>query len=57
MMFMLPHGMLHRGQLLVVASSYTYQEANEIEELPLVFVHEVGNDNMRSVSVGSSSRN
>ncbi|CAN6675868.1 unnamed protein product [Malus baccata var. baccata] len=47
----------HRGQLLAVASSYTYQEANEIEELPQVFVHEVGNDNMKSVSVGSSSRN
>ncbi|CAB4264699.1 unnamed protein product [Prunus armeniaca] len=46
----------HRGQLLAVASSYTYQEANEIEEPPLVFIHEVDNDNMRSVSVGSSSR-
>lgn len=76
----------HRGQLLAVASSYTYQEANEMlvnfvlwftfsvsfitvsvlyfscvipfvrEEPPLVFIHEVDNDIMRSVSVGSSSR-
>ncbi|BBG94298.1 eukaryotic elongation factor 5A-1 [Prunus dulcis] len=40
----------HKGQLLAVASSYTYQEANEIEEPPLVFIHEVDNDNMRSRS-------
>ncbi|KAF7809075.1 mitotic checkpoint protein BUB3.3 [Senna tora] len=45
----------HAGQLLAVASSYTYQEANEIEDPPHIFIHSM--DNMdKSVSAGSSER-
>lgn len=47
----------HEGQLLAVASSYTYHEAEEIEEPPQIFIHEVDDSNIRSVSAGSSSRN
>ncbi|XP_062162046.1 mitotic checkpoint protein BUB3.3 [Alnus glutinosa] len=47
----------HEGQLLAVASSYTYQEAKEIEEPPQIFIHEVDDSYIRSVSAGSSSRN
>ncbi|PIA57765.1 hypothetical protein AQUCO_00600471v1 [Aquilegia coerulea] len=38
------------GELLAVASSYTCQEANEIEEPPHIFIHR-----MDEISVGSSS--
>lgn len=31
----------HEGHFLAVASSYTYQEANEIEKSPEIFIHEV----------------
>ncbi|XP_015895138.3 mitotic checkpoint protein BUB3.3 [Ziziphus jujuba] len=44
------------GQLLAIASSYTYQEANEIEDLPLIFIHKIDDGNIRSVSSASSSR-
>ncbi|XP_057448163.1 mitotic checkpoint protein BUB3.3 [Lotus japonicus] len=45
----------HVGQLLAVASSYTYQEANEIEEPPQVFIHEVDNIDIGSSSASRSS--
>nr|POE55066.1 mitotic checkpoint protein bub3.3 [Quercus suber] len=47
----------HDGQLLAVASSYTYQEAEEIEEPPQVFIYKIDDSCIRSVSAGSSSRN
>lgn len=47
----------HHGQLLAVASSYTYRQAIELEELPQVFIQEIGDANLRSINVGSSSRN
>ncbi|KAG2707055.1 hypothetical protein I3843_05G118500 [Carya illinoinensis] len=47
----------HEGQLLAVASSYTYQEAKEIEELPQIFIHGIDDSYIRSMSSGSSSRN
>ncbi|AES96908.2 putative transcription factor WD40-like family [Medicago truncatula] len=40
----------HSGQLLAVASSYTFQEAKEIVEPPQVFIHKVDN-----IDIGSSS--
>lgn len=46
----------HKGQLLAVAASYTYQEANEIEEPPQIFIQDVGNCDTESVCSGSSSR-
>ncbi|TXG56575.1 hypothetical protein EZV62_017888 [Acer yangbiense] len=46
----------HEGQLLAVASSYTYKEAAEKEEPPQIFVHKIDDVLQRSVSVGSSSR-
>ncbi|KAL5553703.1 hypothetical protein UlMin_041104 [Ulmus minor] len=45
------------GQFLAVASSYTYQEAREIEELPQIFIHEIDNGKIESTPSGSSSRN
>ncbi|CAL0318222.1 unnamed protein product [Lupinus luteus] len=45
----------HVGQLLAVASSHTYQEANEIEEPPQVFIHKVDSIDTRSVSSASKS--
>ncbi|KAK7274884.1 hypothetical protein RIF29_15985 [Crotalaria pallida] len=45
----------HVGQLLAVASSYTYQEANEIEEPPQVFIHKMDNIDIRSLSSSSKS--
>ncbi|RDX91341.1 hypothetical protein CR513_26696, partial [Mucuna pruriens] len=42
----------HVGQLLAVASSYTYQEANEIEKPPRIFIHKVD-----SIDIGSISAN
>ncbi|PON43616.1 WD repeat containing protein [Parasponia andersonii] len=47
----------HRGQLLAVASSYTYQEANEIEATPQMFIERIDDVNTKSFSSGSSSRN
>ncbi|XP_031263188.1 mitotic checkpoint protein BUB3.3-like [Pistacia vera] len=53
----------HGGQLLAVASSYTYQEAIESvqlacdrEEPPQIFIHKMDVDHLRSVSVISGSR-
>ncbi|XP_027362796.1 mitotic checkpoint protein BUB3.3-like [Abrus precatorius] len=43
----------HVGQFLAVASSYTYQEANEIEEPPRVFIHKVDSFDIGSTSAGS----
>ncbi|XP_028786504.1 mitotic checkpoint protein BUB3.3-like [Neltuma alba] len=45
----------HVGQLLAVASSYTYQEANEIEEPPRIFIHNTDNISIRSVSASNSA--
>uniref|UniRef100_A0A5B7C6G4 Putative mitotic checkpoint protein BUB3.3 isoform X1 n=1 Tax=Davidia involucrata TaxID=16924 RepID=A0A5B7C6G4_DAVIN len=42
------------GHLLAVASSYTYQEANEIDEPPQIFIHEIDDRCTGSASVGSS---
>ncbi|XP_047255503.1 mitotic checkpoint protein BUB3.3 isoform X4 [Capsicum annuum] len=46
----------HDGLLLAVASSYSYQEANEIEEPPQIFVHEMGNCDLMSPSSGASNK-
>ncbi|CAI9096517.1 OLC1v1032682C1 [Oldenlandia corymbosa var. corymbosa] len=43
----------HNGLLLAVASSYTYQEANEREEIPQIYVHEMGELYDGSLSGGS----
>ncbi|KAJ8760887.1 hypothetical protein K2173_021925 [Erythroxylum novogranatense] len=40
----------HNGQILAVASSYTYQEGNEMEEPPQIFIQETDGSN-----IGSSS--
>ncbi|KAF8389771.1 hypothetical protein HHK36_024290 [Tetracentron sinense] len=47
----------HRGQLLAVASSYTYQEANEIEDPPQIFIHNMDENYVGSFSAGSSGLN
>ncbi|CAI9767975.1 unnamed protein product [Fraxinus pennsylvanica] len=47
----------HNGQLLAVASSYTYQEANEREEPPQIFIHETDDIHTRSGSTSSSKGN
>ncbi|CAA2989867.1 mitotic checkpoint [Olea europaea subsp. europaea] len=47
----------HDGQLLAVASSYTYQEANEREELPQIFIHKTDDIHTRSGSTSSSMGN
>ncbi|KAK9276490.1 hypothetical protein L1049_006024 [Liquidambar formosana] len=44
------------GQLLAVASTYTYQEANELEEPPRIFIHRMDDGYIESVSAGRSSR-
>ncbi|GFQ02053.1 mitotic checkpoint protein bub3.3 [Phtheirospermum japonicum] len=44
----------HSGQLLAVASSYTYQEANEREELPQIFLHHTDDIHFKSPSASSS---
>ncbi|XP_074295931.1 mitotic checkpoint protein BUB3.3-like isoform X1 [Silene latifolia] len=41
----------HTGELLAIASSYAYQEANELEDHPQIFIQE-----MRFASAGSSAR-
>ncbi|KAL9251323.1 Mitotic checkpoint protein BUB3.3-like protein [Drosera capensis] len=38
------------GELLAVASSYTYQEANEIEDPPQIFIQELSERYIKSVS-------
>ncbi|RZC56145.1 hypothetical protein C5167_014995 [Papaver somniferum] len=45
------------GQFLAVASSYTHQEANEREEPPQIFIHEMNEKvmDMGSVACGTSS--
>ncbi|XP_019170529.1 PREDICTED: mitotic checkpoint protein BUB3.3-like [Ipomoea nil] len=43
----------HDGFLLAVASSYTYQEAGEREELPQIFIHKVENFQSESPFVGT----
>ncbi|XP_028078889.1 mitotic checkpoint protein BUB3.3 isoform X1 [Camellia sinensis] len=47
----------HGGQLLAVASSHTYTEANEIEEPPQIFIHEIDDICTGSVSAGNSTLN
>ncbi|XP_077216652.1 transducin/WD40 repeat-like superfamily protein [Tasmannia lanceolata] len=42
------------GQILAIASSYTYQEANEVEEAPQIFIHEMDENFVRPFSGGSS---
>ncbi|KAL3511082.1 hypothetical protein ACH5RR_030483 [Cinchona calisaya] len=44
----------YNGLLLAVASSYTYQEANEREELPQIFLHEMNDHYIPSPSSRSS---
>ncbi|KAF5727166.1 mitotic checkpoint protein BUB3.3 [Tripterygium wilfordii] len=44
------------GQILAIASSYTYQEANEKEEPPQIFLHNLDDNSIRSCAGGSSSR-
>ncbi|PIN07756.1 Mitotic spindle checkpoint protein BUB3, WD repeat superfamily [Handroanthus impetiginosus] len=39
----------HDGQLLAVASSHTYQEANEREENPQIFMHHMDDRHIKSV--------
>ncbi|KAG5603511.1 hypothetical protein H5410_025003 [Solanum commersonii] len=46
----------HDGLLLAVASSYSYQEANEIEEPAQIFIHEIGNCDLTSPSSGASNK-
>ncbi|XP_060215206.1 mitotic checkpoint protein BUB3.3 isoform X2 [Lycium barbarum] len=46
----------HDGLLLAVASSYAYQEANEIEEPPQIFIQEMGNCDLTSPSSGASNK-
>ncbi|PSR88422.1 Mitotic checkpoint protein like [Actinidia chinensis var. chinensis] len=44
----------HTGRLLAVASSNTCLEANEIEEPPQIFIHEMDDNRIGSVSSGHS---
>lgn len=44
----------HGAHLLAVASSYTYQEANELEELPEIHIFEMNELRSGSASAGSS---
>lgn len=44
----------HGAHLLAVASSYTYQEANELEELPEIHIFEMNELRPGSASAGSS---
>ncbi|KAJ8421168.1 hypothetical protein Cgig2_021633 [Carnegiea gigantea] len=45
----------HTGEFLAIASSYTCQEANEIEDHPQIFIQEMGESHFRSASAKSSS--
>ncbi|KAI7757147.1 hypothetical protein M8C21_014745 [Ambrosia artemisiifolia] len=38
------------GRLLAVASSYTYQESNELEIPPMIYIHEMNESNDQSIS-------
>ncbi|KAL6983420.1 hypothetical protein U1Q18_016807 [Sarracenia purpurea var. burkii] len=42
------------GQLLAVATSHSYREANEIEEPPQIFIHQMEDLCIGSVSAGNS---
>ncbi|XP_076942640.1 mitotic checkpoint protein BUB3.3-like [Bidens hawaiensis] len=42
------------GQLLAVASSYTYQEANELEIPQRIYIHEMNDQHICSTSAGRS---
>ncbi|KAI3733719.1 hypothetical protein L6452_13172 [Arctium lappa] len=44
----------HEGQFLAIASSYTYQEANELEIPPRIYIHEMDNEYIGSFSAGGS---
>lgn len=44
------------GELLAVASSYTYQEANEKRDDPQIFIQELGEHKFKSAAAGSSIR-
>ncbi|KAK1362044.1 Mitotic checkpoint protein BUB3.3 [Heracleum sosnowskyi] len=44
----------HSGHLLAVASSYTYQAANIIEESPQIFIQKVDECNIQSYAAGNS---
>ncbi|XP_057777271.1 mitotic checkpoint protein BUB3.3 isoform X2 [Salvia miltiorrhiza] len=46
----------HGGQLLAVASSYTYQEANEREEQPQIFMHHLDAKHIESISASGSRK-
>ncbi|KAL1551074.1 mitotic checkpoint protein BUB3.3 isoform X1 [Salvia divinorum] len=46
----------HGGQLLAIASSYTYQEANEREEHPQIFMHHLDAERIESISASGSRR-
>ncbi|KAK7368179.1 hypothetical protein VNO80_10203 [Phaseolus coccineus] len=45
----------YAGQLLAVASSYTYQEASEIEKPPRIFIHKMDNIDTGSISARRQS--
>ncbi|OMO93358.1 hypothetical protein CCACVL1_06523 [Corchorus capsularis] len=45
----------HEGQVLAVASSYTYNEAIELEKPPQIFVYKMDDSYIRSVSAGNSN--
>ncbi|KAK4741401.1 hypothetical protein SAY87_024989 [Trapa incisa] len=40
----------HNGDVLAIAASYTYQEANELEELPQIFIYTMDEDQFGSAS-------
>ncbi|KAL9225902.1 hypothetical protein vseg_001777 [Gypsophila vaccaria] len=46
----------HTGELLAIASSFTYQEANELEDHPQIFIQEMGESYLRSAAAESSAR-
>ncbi|KAM6576615.1 hypothetical protein CsatB_028452 [Cannabis sativa] len=46
----------NKGQLLAVASSYTYQEAKEREDIPQIFIQQIDDVSTNSFYCGSSSR-
>ncbi|KAL2904064.1 Mitotic checkpoint protein BUB3.3 [Bienertia sinuspersici] len=46
----------HTGELLAVASSYTYQESNELEDHPQIYIQKLGESHLKCASSGSSCR-
>ncbi|KAL8533714.1 hypothetical protein ACS0TY_009927 [Phlomoides rotata] len=46
----------HGGQLLAIASSYTYKEATEREELPQIFIDHINEEHIKSAITSSSSK-